>query len=157
MGKGFKLPRRMVRLVFDGDYAGAEVVVHLDVSLGLLMRFVEMQEVIERQEERLAEGKTGDAAEAPQAQRGRDLGDAQEILGLLQLFASAALVSWNLEADDCKPIPASAIGIMQIPPAFAQMLVEEWVEAAMAPPIPLVGRSSDGSTSGMPSLATVVV
>ena len=41
---GFSIPKRTARLVFSGDYEGAEVVVRLDVSVGT---WLEIQELLQ--------------------------------------------------------------------------------------------------------------
>ena len=41
--KGFRVQKRTARLVFSGDYEGAEVVVRLDVPVGV---FVEIQDMV---------------------------------------------------------------------------------------------------------------
>lgn len=135
MPKGFRLPTRTARLVFEGEYAGAEVVVKLDVSLGLLLRFLELQEV--------ANAVDPDAV-------GESVESAKKTLELFGLFADAALVGWNLERIDGTAIPTGREGMLEVTPAFAQVLLKEWVEVAIVPPAPLVAVSSNGSTSATP-------
>jgi hypothetical protein len=40
--KGFRLEKRTARLVFSGDYEGAEIVVRLDVPVGVFMSIQDM-------------------------------------------------------------------------------------------------------------------
>lgn len=46
--KGFRIQKRTARLVFSGDYEGAEVVVRLDVPVGV---FVEIQDMVSSEEQ----------------------------------------------------------------------------------------------------------
>jgi len=42
-GKGFRIQKRTARLVFSGEYEGAEVVVRLDVPVGV---FISIQDMV---------------------------------------------------------------------------------------------------------------
>lgn len=46
--KGFRIQKRTARLVFSGDYEGAEVVVRLDVPVGV---FIEIQDLVSNSEQ----------------------------------------------------------------------------------------------------------
>ena len=127
MAKGFRIPARTARLVFEGDYAGAEVVVRLDLPIGQVLSFLD---------------------QSLSAEDGQTPATAKANLILLQRFAATALISWNLENDEGQPIPATAEGILQVPVVFAQLLLAKWAEAISNPPDPLAGVSANGSTSG---------
>ena len=51
---GFRIPERTARLVFDGDYQGLEVVVRLNIPLGV---FLHIQDLITK-------GETGETLKA---------------------------------------------------------------------------------------------
>lgn len=130
--KRVKLPRRTARLVFDGEYEGVEVVTRLDVSIDTLLTFMRVNEE--------------DAPPEP--------GDW---LTRLKDFARDALVEWNLEDDGGSPIPATAAGMGQVPPAFANLVIGKWVEAVANPPAPLPAASGGGGTSGTATIATGIL
>ena len=69
MAMGFRLPQRNARLVFSGDYQGAEVVVRLNLPIGTFMEF---QDIV-------ADPKSG--------------------VAVYEIFAKSGLVSWNLEDE----------------------------------------------------------
>ena len=46
--KGFRIQKRTARLVFSGDYEGAEVVVRLDVPVGV---FISIQDMVANNEQ----------------------------------------------------------------------------------------------------------
>ena len=129
MGKGFKLPQRTALLVFDGEYKGAEVRAKLDIPLGLLMRFFDLQQ-------------------AP--------ADAKAGLEVYRLFSEAILLSWNLEDTEGHPIPATMEGMKQITPAFAPLILTKWTEVAQNPPSPLSEPSANGSGSAEPTITTAI-
>jgi len=45
---GFKIPKRTARLVFEGDYDGAEIVVRLDVPV---KTFLQIQDLIQNEQQ----------------------------------------------------------------------------------------------------------
>ena len=48
VSKGFRLQKRTARLVFSGDYEGAEVVVRLDVPVSV---FIEIQDLVSNEDQ----------------------------------------------------------------------------------------------------------
>ena len=129
MAKGFRLPQRTALLVFDGDYQGAEVRVKLDVPIGLMMRFMDLQSTP-------ADAKAG--------------------LEVYRLFSEAILLSWNLENEDGQAIPCTAEGMKQITPTFANLILTKWTEVAQNPPDPLSRQSTNGRGSAEPTITTVI-
>src|SRR3990167_7089331 len=106
---GFKEPRRTARLIFEGDYEGAEVVVRLDVDVQTVLEFT---------------GMVTDATEGEAA------------LAMMRRFGDDMLVSWNVEDDDGHPIPATAEGFMRRTWPFINLILSHWLEAVrgIAPP-----------------------
>ena len=123
-GKRFKLPTRTLRLVFDEDYGDADVVVKLDVPIGL---FIEIQDMVE-------EGRQ---------------------LDMFRAFGEKVLVSWNLDDEEGKPLPANAEGMHAITPQFGAMLIQQWAEVVANPPAPLAETSDNGSMSAEPTMEKV--
>jgi hypothetical protein len=62
---------------------------------------------------------------------------------LFKQFA-AALVAWNLEDDNGKPVPATYRGIVSLELSFALDLVMTWMEAVASVGNPLPQASSNG-------------
>ncbi len=112
--KGFRIPPRTARLVFEGtSYEGAEVVVRLNVPIKL---FLEVQDLI----------------------------DNDRPLETFRMFGESALVSWNLEDDDDKAIPANGAGMEQVDAKFGNLIVDQWVKAAASIDAPLAEQSDAG-------------
>mgnify|MGYP001563947274 CR=1 FL=1 len=130
---GFQLPRRTAKLVFEGDYAGAEVVVKLDVPLGAVLWFLDQQDAADS----MPEGAAQSAA----------------LWRLRQQFVELFLDSWNL-LDNGAPIPATVKGLEAVTPVFIGLLIGKWSEVVASPPAPLGGQSVDGNTSGKRSQET---
>lgn len=70
--------------------------------------------------------------------------DMKEIKGLFDLFASK-LISWNLETEDGKPVPATAQGLGDQDMDLAMDLVMAWVGAVIGVSDPLEQSSTDGT------------
>jgi len=117
--KRFRVPKRTAKLVFEGDYEGAEVRVKLDVPISL---YIEIQDLV-------------------------DMDKPLEVFGL---FGNTVLLEWNLEGDDGEPIPSDSKGMTMLPPGFANLIIQEWMQAVQSLPAPLAGTSGDGSTSAGP-------
>jgi len=104
--QGFRIPIRTARLVFTGDYLGAEVVVRLDVPVSTFLTI-------------------------------QDMVASDQQLKVFELFGDQIVQSWNLEDDDGIPHPPTGLGMNRIPIQLANMLLEQWVEAATQPSLPL--------------------
>ena len=115
---GFKLPVRTATLVFEGEYAGAEVITRLDVPIGLLIQLMDLK------------------VENPTAQDG---------LKVYELFVKEALISWNLEDAQGQSIPGNVEGLRALTPAFANLMISKWAEVVANPPSPLSEQSRNGS------------
>lgn len=111
---GFEEPQDTARLVFEGDYAGAEVVCRLNVPLGTYFAIGKSQ------------SGGNDAAEEA-----------------LRLLGDNVLVAWNVERNG-QPVPANGDGMMQISPRFATLILGEWLKVAAEVPAPLDDRSTSG-------------
>jgi hypothetical protein len=116
---GFVIPRQTARLVFENEYAGAEVVVSLNFSFGLLL-----------EAQRLA-GNEADPA---------------MLESLLRRFTDEALVSWNLVDEDGEPIPSHPDGLLHAPMPFVNRVISETAAAVGQIPDPLESRSNNGTT-----------
>lgn len=118
---GFRVePQHVARLIFEGDYEGAEVRCSLDFSIG---DFLEAQWMA---------SLAGSTLTAEQSER-------------LAHFLANILVDWNLE-DKRGPIPATYEGVLRLPSSFVQRLCEELVKA-LQPSAPLSQPSESGDMS----------
>jgi len=106
--KGFRIQKRTARLVFSGDYEGAEVVVRLDVPVGV---FIDIQDMVAN--------------------------DEQQSLQIFKVFGEKVLEEWNIEDDDGQTLPTNSQGMQKIPLQLANLIIEQWVEVCTQPPIPL--------------------
>lgn len=118
---GFKVPRRTIRLIFEGDeYDGCEVVCGSDVSFEALGFF-----------QTLDESATSD----PEA---------------LRIFADSFLISWNIEGADGEIMPCDGEHFLKLPYWFAFKIMEAWKKAMTEEaevPAPLGKPSRNGGTS----------
>jgi hypothetical protein len=77
----------------------------------------------------------------------QDIATTGNIKELCQTVADL-LVSWNLEDDEGKPIPATYEGVKAISTEFLLMLLQAWAGAQVGP-----SKNSEApSTSGSPSV-----
>lgn len=118
-----KLPSRVLVLQFeDPDYEGLEVKAR-SVSLGVLL----------------------DLDEETDAMRaGNGIAQTRQ---LVNLFADK-LISWNLEDEDDKPVPATADGILSLELDHAYPIILAWVDAMVS----VSASTGKGSSSGVPSV-----
>ncbi len=77
----------------------------------------------------------------------QDLVTAGKQLEVFAVFGDELLISWNLEDDKGKPLPATGTGMKALPIAFGNVLIAEWLEAIQNVPAPLAKTSAAGSTS----------
>uniref|UniRef100_A0A6M3XKI8 Uncharacterized protein n=1 Tax=viral metagenome TaxID=1070528 RepID=A0A6M3XKI8_9ZZZZ len=82
----------------------------------------------------------------------RELGDSPNAPELYSLFAQTILMDWNLE-DEGERLPATEEGILTIPSALANIIINSWMEAVAKPPAPLAKPFGNGSMSGEPLTA----
>lgn len=73
--------------------------------------------------------------------------DATKTMQLLQDFAENALIEWNLEDDKGNPVDPTLAGMKTQDTDFMLTIVKTWLEAIGTASAPLVGASSNGSTS----------
>jgi hypothetical protein len=115
----FEIPQRTVTIVIpDGDFAGAEIVASRDISFSLILDFEEA----------------------------RNEGTRKGTVKAIETFADQALVSWNLSRDG-QPIPATATGLMKLPPDLVGAILEAWGDSLKGTPAPLGEPSEDGEQS----------
>lgn len=124
---GFKVKRKVYKLVFQDPDMDGLVVLARSVPLGKLLD---------------ASADSGAGADA-------EVG-AKQTRGMFELFAGA-LVSWNLEEEDGTPVPATLDGVLGQDAEFVRGLIEAWSEALTSVPGPLGKPSTSGGTS--PELA----
>lgn len=117
--RGFTLPKHTARLQFEGDYEGAEVVVSLDLSFGLVL----------------------------DAQQLADNSDPQLLGSIFDRFNAEALIEWNLLDDEGNPIPTHPDGLKTIPFAFATLILTNTTAAIGEISPPLESPSPNGSTA----------
>lgn len=106
VAKGFRIPIRTARLVFSGDWQGAEVVVRLDVPVQI---FMDIQDLV---------------------------ADNQQ-LKVFDVLGNKIVQSWNIQDEDGLPIEPTGMGMGKIPIQLANLIVEQWVEVATQPSLPL--------------------
>ena len=103
----YKIEARTLTLILD-DYEGAEVVCRLSISLGEMLDM--------------------------QAASTADAGGIRESY---ERFGRDVLISWELEGEDGKPIPASAEGMMMLTPDMASAIMAGWGQQIVSvPPSP---------------------
>jgi hypothetical protein len=115
--KGFRIAERTGRLIFEDDYAGAEVAVRLDVPLAVYIDLAK-----------------GAESESP-----------AEIAAAFEKFSRDVLREWNLEDDAGEPLAVHPAGMLAIPLDFAMFILTKWIEVAAKSP--LVQTHSKSSTS----------
>lgn len=104
--QGFRIPIRTARLVFHGDWLGAEVVVRLDVPVQVFMQI-------------------------------QDLVASEQQLKVFEVFGDKVIQSWNLQDEDGLPVEPTGKGMGDVPLQLANLIVEQWVEVATQPSVPL--------------------
>ena len=77
----------------------------------------------------------------------QDLLAENKLLELIQEFARSALLEWNVEAIDGKILPATPEGMLEVDPAMAARIVQEWQAAIVNPPAPFVAPPKNGGMS----------
>ena len=121
--KGFRLPERTARMTFDGTDYAGA---EIQVLLSVsFARFIELREAAQ--------------------------GEDQE--GMARLFGQNILMEWNLEDTDGESIPADGDGMLAIPLALTNLIVQHWVEEVAGVSAPLVEPSGDLSTLAAASTA----
>ena len=83
----------------------------------------------------------------------REAAQGEDQEGMARLFGENVLMEWNLEDDDGKPIPANGDGMLAIPMALTNLVVQHWVEAVSGVSAPLEQPSGDISTLAAASTA----
>jgi hypothetical protein len=83
----------------------------------------------------------------------REAAQGEDQEGMARLFGDNVLMEWNLEDRDGEPIPANGDGMLAIPLALTNLLVQHWVEAVAAVPAPLARPSDAISTLAAASTA----
>jgi len=83
----------------------------------------------------------------------REAAQGEDQEGMARLFGENVLMAWNLEDRDGKPIPANGDGMLAIPLALTNLVVQHWVEAVAGVPAPLSETSADLSTLAAASTA----
>jgi hypothetical protein len=84
-------------------------------------------------------GSTGDVL----AIMGLSDGDVHAGAESLKVFAKC-LVSWNIEDEDGKPVPADLDGLKSLDLDFVMLLIQGWVQAVQDVPAPLEKPSNSG-------------
>lgn len=122
----FEEPQRTALLRFEGsEFGGAEVRCRLNVPMQMFFDFQHVQ----------------------------DSEDAGEVEAAFQRFGDDVLIDWNVQEGGA-PIPATGEGFKRVSPAFAAIIMQEWVQAVAEVPAPLGEPSPSGSTSGVESVPT---
>ena len=84
----------------------------------------------------------------------REAAEGDDQAKMAELFGGEVLMEWNLEDASGEPVPATGDGMLQIPLSLAMLIVQHWIEAVSAVPVPLEPPSGDLSTLAAASTAT---
>ena len=84
----------------------------------------------------------------------REAAEGDDQAKMAELFGGEVLMEWNLEDASGEPVPANGDGMLQIPLSLAMLIVQHWIEAVSAVPVPLEPPSGDLSTLAAASTAT---
>jgi hypothetical protein len=76
----------------------------------------------------------------------REAAEGDDQAKMAELFGGEVLMEWNLEDASGEPVPATGDGMLQIPLSLAMLIVQHWIEAVSAVPVPLEPPSGDLST-----------
>ena len=120
---GFRLPERTAVVTFEGTDYDGA-----EIQIRLSVTFAQFIELRESAQ-----------------------GEDQERMA--RLFGQNVLMDWNLEDIDGNPILADGDGMMAIPLALTNLIVQHWVEAVAGVSSPLEETSSDLSTLAQLSTA----
>lgn len=121
---GFKAVRNIYKLKFQDELAGLEVQAR-SVPTGTFLDV---------------------AAVAAQAER-----DLSKATALFSEFADA-LISWNVEDEDGKPVPADLDGVRSLEFGLAIQIIRAWLDAMGGISAPLEPSSTSGASSPVASL-----
>jgi len=113
--RGYRVPRRTARLIFQ-DTAYEGAEVVVRLDVPVAL-FMEIQDLIA----------------------------ADKQFQVFQVFGESVLEEWNLEDDNGNAIATTGQGMIAIPIDLANVILQQWVDAAIKPPDPLGGRSNGGS------------
>jgi len=120
---GFREPEQFAIIRGEDDYAGLEVRVRLNISLGFVFGI----------QRRMVSEIQGEPEEA------------------MREFGDAVLMEWNVEGRDGQPLPANGEGVLQGSVILLTTIIGAWVEAVKNPPLASVsgsnGRPSTASAS----------
>lgn len=124
--KPFRLPERIVTLFFeDGPYAGLEVDVSLTAPQAIFWKMAEWADL---------NAEDGNLT-------------IEDVRGQMLLFGGQVR-SWNLQAPDGTPIPATAEAFAdQLDQVTQWFLIARWLSAVRKPPVPLSPRPRKRRTS----------
>ena len=76
----------------------------------------------------------------------REAAQGEDQEGMARLFGEHILMEWNLEDTDGESIPADGDGMLAIPLALTNLIVQHWVEEVAGVSAPLVEPSGDLNT-----------
>lgn len=129
---GFRLPKKTYNITWpeNHDYAGLEVRAH-GVSVGVVQELGRLQEK--------AADNTADVTDF-----------------LISVF-DKALISWNLETEDGRPVPADRGGILSQDMELVMSVIGEWMTAitGVSPPLNQPSGSTGISDQETLSLANL--
>lgn len=66
---------------------------------------------------------------------------------IFQRFAGDVLIAWNLEDETGQPVPATVAGMLSLPLAQANIIIQKWAEVVQGLSNPLGGASLNGGQS----------
>lgn len=132
---GYKREKKIYKLTFadkDNEFEGLEVRCH-SLTIGEMRRLLRLSSL---------QGKLVDDL-TPE-----EVGAVDEVF---VLFAKK-LVSWNLEDEEGKPVPATLEGVESQDGDFINVIIEVWMTNVVGITGPLAQSSTDGMQSVAPSI-----
>jgi hypothetical protein len=118
------VPQRELTIDLTGDFAGAQVVCKLDVSI---QTFLDLQQMSTSEE---------------------------SIIKSYNKFGEEILLSWNFTNSDGTDLPATGEGMLELPPAVAIGILGAWTREASGNPIDSSNELQNGSTLAEESIKT---
>jgi len=110
------VPQRELTIDLTGDFAGAQLVCKLDVTI---QTFLDLQQLSV---------------------------DENTIIESYKRFGDEILLSWNFTKEDGSALPATGEGMLGLPPAVAIGILSAWTKEASGNPIDSSNELLNGNT-----------
>jgi hypothetical protein len=116
------VPQRELTIDLTGDFAGAQLVCKLDVTI---QTFLDLQQLST---------------------------DEETIIKSYEKFGDEILLSWNFTKEDGSALPATGKGMLDLPPAVAIGIISAWTREASGNPIDSSNELQNGNMSEAESI-----